>query len=128
MLTFSRIVGSGIFATPGNIYKSVGSIGLALTVWFVGAAVAACGLAVSMELGCMLPRSGGHKVYLEFMYQRPRFLASTMVAITAVLLGFTASNCIVFGEYMLVALQTCLRCHLLVSVDRFDRSLERLPP
>lgn len=104
MLTVSRIVGSGIFATPGNIYKSVGSIGLALTVWFVGAAVAACGLAVSMELGCMLPRSGGHKVYLEFMYQRPRFLASTMVAITAVLLGFTASNCIVFGEYMLVAL------------------------
>ena len=52
----------------------------------------------------MLPRSGGVKVYLEFMYQRPRFLASTLVAIQAVLLGFTASNCIVFGEYLLVAL------------------------
>ena len=104
MLTVSRIVGSGIFATPGNIYKSVGSVGLALTVWVVGAAVSACGLAVSMELGCMLPRSGGHKVYLEFMYRRPRFLASTLVAIQAVVLGFTASNCIVFGEYMLVAL------------------------
>ena len=104
MLTLSRIVGSGIFATPGNIYKSVGSVGLALTVWIVGAAIAACGLAVSMELGCMLPRSGGAKVYLEFMYRRPRFLASTLVAIQAVVLGFTASNCIVFGEYMLVAL------------------------
>lgn len=104
MLTISRIVGSGIFATPGNIYKSVGSVGLALTVWVVGAAIAACGLAVSMELGCMLPRSGGLKVYLEFMYRRPRFLASTMVAIQAVVLGFTASNCIVFGEYVLVAL------------------------
>ena len=104
MLTVSRIVGSGIFATPGNIYKSVGSVGLALTVWIVGAAIAACGLAVSMELGCMLPRSGGAKVYLEFMYRRPRFLASTLVAIQAVVLGFTASNCIVFGEYMLVAL------------------------
>lgn len=104
MLTVSRIVGSGIFATPGNIYKTVNSVGLALTVWLVGAAVAACGLAVSMELGCMLPRSGGHKVYLEFMYRRPRFLASTMVAVQAVVLGFTASNCIVFGEYMLVAL------------------------
>lgn len=104
MLTVSRIVGSGIFATPGNIYKSVGSVGLALTVWIFGAAVAACGLAVSMELGCMLPRSGGSKVYLEFMYRRPRFLASTLVAVQAVLLGFTASNCIVFGEYMLVAL------------------------
>ncbi|CAD6563808.1 MAG: hypothetical protein ASARMPREDX12_000070 [Alectoria sarmentosa] len=104
MLNVSRIVGSGIFATPGNIYKSVGSVGLALTIWIVGAAIAACGLAVSMELGCMLPRSGGHKVYLEFMYRRPRFLASTLVAIQAVVLGFTASNCIVFGEYMLVAL------------------------
>lgn len=104
MLTVSRIVGSGIFATPGNIYKSVGSIGLALSIWIVGVAIAACGLAVSMELGCMLPRSGGHKVYLEFMYRRPRFLASTLVAVQAVVLGFTASNCIVFGEYVLVAL------------------------
>lgn len=104
MLTVSRIVGSGIFATPGNIYKSVGSVGLALTIWIVGAAIAACGLAVSMELGCMLPRSGGSKVYLEFIYRRPRFLASTLVATQAVVLGFTASNCIVFGEYMLVAM------------------------
>ena len=103
MLTVSRIIGSGIFATPGNIYKSVNSVGLALVVWIVGAAISFCGLAVSMELGCMLPRSGGHKVYLEFMYRRPRFLASTLVAITAVLLGFTASNCIVGAEYILVA-------------------------
>lgn len=104
MLTVSRIVGSGIFATPGNIFSSVGSVGLALTIWVVGALIAACGLAVSMELGCMLPRSGGIKVYLEFMYRRPRFLASTLVAIQAVVLGFTASNCIVFSEYILVAL------------------------
>ena len=51
----------------------------------------------------MLPRSGGDKVYLEFIFRRPRFLASTMVAISAVLLGFTASNCIIFGEYILFA-------------------------
>ena len=104
MLTVSRIVGSGIFATPSNIYKSVGSIGLALKVWLVGAAIAGCGLAVSMELGCMLPRSGGIKVYLEFMYRRLRFLASTLVAVQAVVLEFTASNCIVFGDFILVAL------------------------
>jgi amino acid transporter len=51
----------------------------------------------------MLPRSGGDKVYLEFTYQHPRFFASTLVAVQAVLLGFTASNCIVFGEYVLFA-------------------------
>jgi len=45
----------------------------------------------------------GDKVYLEFTYRRPRFLASTLVAVHAVVLGFTASNCIVFGEYTLFA-------------------------
>lgn len=52
----------------------------------------------------MLPRSGGDKVYLEFTYRWPRFLASTLVAVQAVVLGFTASNCIVFGRYVCFAL------------------------
>lgn len=103
LLIIGRVIGSGIFATPGVIVHGVGSVGLSLTLWLLGAIVAACGLAVSMELGCMLPRSGGEKVYLEFIYSHPRFLASTVVAVQAVLLGFTASNCIVFGKYMLFA-------------------------
>lgn len=95
----SRVIGSGIFATPGSITKSVGSVGLSLLLWIAGALVAACGLAISVEYGYMLPRSGGEKVYLEFTYRHPRFLASTLVAVQAVLLGFTASNCDVFGRY-----------------------------
>jgi hypothetical protein len=62
ILVVSRVVGSGIFATPGSIVKSTGSIGLTLLVWLVGTILAACGMAVSMEFGCMLPRSGGDKV------------------------------------------------------------------
>ncbi|KAF2205488.1 hypothetical protein GQ43DRAFT_362322 [Delitschia confertaspora ATCC 74209] len=103
ILVISRVIGSGIFATPGSIVKSVGSIGLSLTLWVVGAIIAACGLAVSIEYGSMLPRSGGDKVYLEFTYRNPRFLASTLIAVQAVLLGFTASNCIVFSQYTLFA-------------------------
>ncbi|KAF2495407.1 putative methionine permease [Lophium mytilinum] len=104
ILIMSRVIGSGIFATPGSIAKSVGSVGLTLLLWVVGAIISACGLAITMEYGCMLPRSGGEKVYLEFTYRHPRFLASTLVAFQAVVLGFTASNCIVFGEYVLFAL------------------------
>ena len=103
ILVISRVIGSGIFATPGVIVKGVGSVGLSLLLWVVGAIIAACGLAVGLEYGCMLPRSGGDKVYLEFTYRKPRFLASTMVATQAVLLGFTASNCIVFAQYTLYA-------------------------
>ncbi|KAH6963405.1 amino acid/polyamine transporter I [Fusarium avenaceum] len=103
VLVISRVVGSGIFATPGTIVQSVGSAGLSLSLWLVGAFIAACGLAVSLEFGCMLPRSGGDKVYLEFAYRRPRLLASTLFAMYAVLLGFTASNCIIFSQYALFA-------------------------
>lgn len=62
ILVISRVIGSGVFATPGSIVKSTGSIGLTLLLWLVGTILAACGMAVSMEFGCMLPRSGGDKV------------------------------------------------------------------
>jgi amino acid transporter len=100
ILVISRVIGSGIFATPGAIVKSVGSIGLALSLWVAGTILSACGMAVSLEYGCMLPRSGGDKVYLEFTYRYPKFLASTLIAVQAVLLGFTASNCIIFSKYL----------------------------
>ncbi|KAL7817120.1 amino acid permease domain-containing protein [Trichoderma gracile] len=103
ILVISRVVGSGIFATPGAILQSVGSPGLALLLWIVGTLVAAAGLAVSLEYGCMLPRSGGVKVYLEFTYRYPRLFATTQVAINAVFLGFTASNCVIFSRYVLFA-------------------------
>ncbi|KAF2128705.1 hypothetical protein P153DRAFT_423858 [Dothidotthia symphoricarpi CBS 119687] len=103
ILVISRVIGSGIFATPGVIVKEVGSVGLSLSLWILGAIIAACGLAVSLEYGCMLPRSGGEKVYLEFTFRKPRYLASTMMAVQAVILGFTASNCIVFAQYTLYA-------------------------
>ncbi|KAF2815511.1 amino acid transporter [Mytilinidion resinicola] len=105
ILIMSRVIGSGIFATPGSIVQSVGSIGITLLLWVAGALIAWLGLAISLEYGCMLPRSGGEKVYLEFVYRRPRFLASILIAVRSVLLGFTASNCIVFGEYVLYALK-----------------------
>ncbi|EXJ61401.1 uncharacterized protein A1O5_11716 [Cladophialophora psammophila CBS 110553] len=103
ILVISRVIGSGIFAMPGTIVQNVGSPGLALVLWVVGALVAWAGLAIDMEYGCMLPRSGGVKVYLEYTFRRPRFLTSTLVAVQAVLLGFTASNCIVFAKYTLFA-------------------------
>lgn len=43
------------------------------------------------------------KVYLEFTYRYPRFFATTLVAINAVFLGFTSSNCIIFSRYVFFA-------------------------
>lgn len=103
ILVISRVIGSGIFAMPGVIVQDVGSPGLALLLWLVGALVAWAGLVIAIEYGAMLPRSGGIKVYLEYTYPWPRFLASTMIAVQTILLGFTASNCIIFAKYMMYA-------------------------
>lgn len=35
ILIMSRVIGSGIFATPGVIVQSVGSVGLSLVLWYV---------------------------------------------------------------------------------------------
>ncbi|TFK89888.1 amino acid transporter [Polyporus arcularius HHB13444] len=103
-LIFNRVIGTGIFATPSVILRSSGSVGLSLVMWLLGAAVALCGTAVYMELGTGLPRNGGEKNYLEFIYRRPKLLVTCIYAMYAVLTGWQAASCSVFGEYMLHAL------------------------
>lgn len=67
-LVFNRVIGTGsvhrsifrvfglkvlsrIFATPSVILRASGSVGMSLVMWVMGAAVAACGTAVYLELG-----------------------------------------------------------------------------
>jgi amino acid permease len=65
VLVISRVIGSGIFATPGAIVRETGSIGLSLSLWIVGALISWAGLAIYLEYGCMLPRSGGKLCVLK---------------------------------------------------------------
>jgi amino acid permease len=99
-LIIGRIIGTGIFSTPSSITSGVGSVGAAMMLWLLGLAIAFSGLFIWLELGCMLPRSGGEKVYLEAAYKHPKLLATTVFAFQIVLLGFTASGCIVFTTYV----------------------------
>ncbi|KAL6234574.1 amino acid permease-domain-containing protein [Aspergillus navahoensis] len=103
LLIVGRIIGTGIFSTPSSITSSTGSVGAALLLWVLGLLLAGSGLAVWLELGCMIPRSGGEKVYLEAAYRRPKLLITVVFAVQAVALGFTASGCIVFASNMIVA-------------------------
>ncbi|TVY75961.1 High-affinity methionine permease [Lachnellula suecica] len=102
-LIIGRIIGTGIFSTPSSITEGVGSVGASTTVWLIGLVMSFAGLFIWIELGCMIPRSGGEKVYLEAAYKRPKLLATTVFAFQIILLGFTASGCIVFTEYVFAA-------------------------
>ncbi|KUJ19016.1 amino acid transporter [Mollisia scopiformis] len=103
-LIIGRIIGTGIFSTPSSIVASVGSVGAALMLWVFGAILSFAGLCVWLEFGCMFPRSGGEKVYLEAVYRRPKLLATIIFSTQAVLLGFTAGGCIIFSSNFLVAI------------------------
>ncbi|KAF8996252.1 APC amino acid permease [Cyathus striatus] len=117
-LIFNRIIGTGIYATPSSILRSSGSIGVSLIMWLVGAAIASCGTAVYVELGTGLPRSGGEKNYLEYIYRSPRFLATCSFMIYTLIMGTATANSVVFSEYLLHALS--------INPSRFNTRLTAL--
>ena len=67
-------------------------------LWILGFVLSFCGLFVWLEYGSVFPRSGGEKNYLEVVYKKPKYLATVVFASNAILLGFTASGCIVFAS------------------------------
>ncbi|KAK2460340.1 hypothetical protein APHAL10511_007729 [Amanita phalloides] len=106
MLNMGQMVGSGIYAVPGVVLHSVGSIGMLFLCWIIAPLFAGAGLMLYCELASLFPkRSGGEVVYLEQMYPKPKFLISTTFAICAILVSFSASNSIVFAQYFLTAIE-----------------------
>lgn len=112
-LIFNRMVGTGIFATPSTIFLLSGSVGLSLFIWVIGMIIAATGMAVYLEFGTAIPRNGGEKNYLEYVYRHPKYLATGFYTGYALLLGWAGSNSVVFGEYILHAAR--------VEVTRFNQ-------
>ncbi|KAF5326766.1 hypothetical protein D9619_004475 [Psilocybe cf. subviscida] len=103
-LNVSKMVGTGVFTTPGSILKGVGSVGLSFIFWVIGYLFAGASLAVYLEYASYFPhRSGAEVAYLEKAYPRPAFLIPTTFAVQSVLLSFSSSNAIVLAKYLLVA-------------------------
>ncbi|KIK81323.1 hypothetical protein PAXRUDRAFT_832930 [Paxillus rubicundulus Ve08.2h10] len=72
-------------------------------LWMFGFVHSLCGLFIWLEFGTMYPRSGGEKVYLEAVYQKPKYLATVFFAANAIILGYNASGCIVFASNILIS-------------------------
>ncbi|KAI5293652.1 hypothetical protein KEM52_005348 [Ascosphaera acerosa] len=54
-LIFNRIIGTGVFATPGVIMQLTGSAGLSMLLWLAGTLIAMSGAAVYLEFGTAIP-------------------------------------------------------------------------
>ena len=99
-IVIGRIIGSGIFRTPGPIMALVGSTALFGVVWVLGGLVTIFGAVCYAELVAMMPKSGGPYVYLKAAYHPIwaflRGWAMFFVSET----GAIAAVALVFGEYL----------------------------
>ncbi|XP_037076793.1 b(0,+)-type amino acid transporter 1-like [Pollicipes pollicipes] len=102
------MIGSGIFVSPQGVLERTGSVALSLLVWMSCGVLSALGALCYIELGLLIPESGGEFAYLfhglgplhRFFGPLPAFLQTwttnfiTMPASTAVLSLAFAEYCV----------------------------------
>ncbi|MEP6779849.1 MAG: amino acid permease [Gemmatimonadaceae bacterium] len=92
MMVIGGVIGAGIFLSPAEVAKRVGTATLTLSAWALGALIALIGGFIYAELGARKPRAGGTYIYLRdsfgtlpaFMYGWVLFLMIASGAIAAV--------------------------------------------
>ncbi|KAK9721808.1 hypothetical protein K7432_003130 [Basidiobolus ranarum] len=107
MMIVSQMIGSGIFSSPGQILAMVGAPGTAIILWFIGSLVSLCGSLSYIELGTMIPRSGGERAYLDSVYKWTKQLIPFLFCWTMILCirpGAAAANSTVSAEFILYAI------------------------
>ncbi|AGO10451.1 AaceriABL003Cp [[Ashbya] aceris (nom. inval.)] len=102
-LICNRMLGTGIFVVPAKIFQLTGSIYFALGLWVLGALIALAGLYVYMEFGTAIPRNGGEKNYLEFIFKKPKFFITSMYSAYVIFLGWAAGNSVMAAAMFLDA-------------------------
>ncbi|KAI5782673.1 amino acid permease-domain-containing protein [Geopyxis carbonaria] len=116
-LIINRMIGTGIFSTTSVILKGTNSVASTIILWVLGAFFTALGLTLYLELGLSIPRyvlrdspggvavprSGGEKNYLEYIYRKPKYLATCVYGVIFICLGNTAGNAIAFSQHLLEA-------------------------
>ena len=100
MLVMGGIIGSGIFVTPAEVARHVGTPALIVGAWLIGGIVALAGALVYAELASRKPAVGGQYTYLRDAYgPLPAFLYgwSLLLVIQS---GGMAAVAITFARYL----------------------------
>lgn len=117
VLFVSRILGSGIFTTPGDIFVNCGgNVYLFLGVWVATSILGLCGLFIFLEFGMWLPRSGGRKLFLEHTYTSPKLMMSITFGVFTILSGLALSGSVIFGKYLLIVTGLDIKYTKLLSI------------
>jgi len=99
-LVVSNMVGTAIFGTTGFMAGDLGSAGLILACWGVGALVAIAGALSYSELGINFPSSGGEYVYLTHAYGPEWGFMTGWVSFFAGFSAPIAAAALTFSDYL----------------------------
>jgi APA family basic amino acid/polyamine antiporter len=99
-LVISNMVGTGIFATTGFMAGDLGSAGLILACWSVGALFAFAGALSYSELGINFPSSGGEYVYLTEAFGPEWGFMTGWVSFFAGFSAPIAATALAFADYL----------------------------
>ena len=99
MLVMGGIIGSGIFVTPAEVARHVGTPALIVGVWLLGGLVALAASFVYAELAARRPEVGGQYAYLRDAYgPMPAFLYGWALLLV-IQSGGMAAVAITFARY-----------------------------
>jgi basic amino acid/polyamine antiporter, APA family len=99
-IVLGRIIGSGIFRTPGPIMALVSCTSLFGLVWIIGGIVTIFHAVCYAELVAMMPRSGGPYVYLKTAYGPVTAFLRGWAMFFVSETGSIAAVALVFAEYL----------------------------
>ena len=99
-----EVIGVGIFLTPAQMTKSVGSPLLLLIIWLAAGAMALCGALCFGELASRRPEAGGSYVYLRDAYGPPVAFLYGWMGLLVLDPGLTAALAVGAASYVAYAL------------------------
>jgi len=99
-LVVSSMIGVGIFGATGFLAGDLGSPGLVLWIWVIGALCALFGAMCYSELGLNLPSSGGEYVYLTRAYGPTWGFMTGWVSFFAGFSAPIAGAALAFADYL----------------------------
>ena len=94
------MIGAGIWSTPGILAGQLGTAGMILLVWAVGAVCALAGAFCYSELGVNFPSSGGEYVYLTQAYGPTWGFMTGWVSFFAGFSAPIAAAALAFSDYL----------------------------
>ncbi len=117
LLFIGSVIGSGIFLTPGLIFRQLdGSVGLSLLVWLVGGVLSLLGALTYAELAACNPEAGGLYCFIRDGFGRlPAFLYGWCLFLV-IASGSVAALARAFSRYLSEIIPLSLLASTIVAV------------